>query len=283
MNIGISGSSGQLGSAVVAELRERATGHHVVGISRSPERVPPPAEGRQGDYDEPETLAEAYRDLDRLLIVPSAEMRPGVRGRQLKAAIDAAVTSGVKHIVLMSAAGTREAAEPSLGAAYWTGEQHLIKTAPRWTILRMNYYAEALVDEVRMSLAMGALTGLGEDDRVAFVSRQDVAAAAAGLLVGEGHAGAIFNATGPAPVTGAERAAIVAEVTGKPFSFAVVPEQQLRAGLAGAGLPEFVVNAVSEIKAQFVAGYFDIVTGDVQRLSGRRPKSLSEVLRTALK
>jgi len=44
-----------------------------------------------------------------------------------------------------------------------------------------------------------------------------------------------------------------------------------------------VVNAVSEIKAQFVAGFFDIVTADVQRLSGREPKSLSEVLRTALK
>jgi hypothetical protein len=29
----------------------------------------------------------------------------------------------------------------------WRGEQHLIATAPAWTILRMNYYAEALVQQ----------------------------------------------------------------------------------------------------------------------------------------
>ncbi|HWS86835.1 MAG TPA: hypothetical protein VN282_07715 [Pyrinomonadaceae bacterium] len=87
----------------------------------------------------------------------------------------------------------------------------------------MNYYAEALADEARMSLGVGALTGLGEG-RVAFVSRNDVAAAAAGILVGEGHAGAIYNATGPAALTGAEQAALVAEVTGKPFAFAAVTE-----------------------------------------------------------
>ena len=60
----------------------------------------------------------------------------------------------------------------------------------------MNYYAEALAQEAQMSLGQGALTGLAEN-RVAFVSREDVAAAAAGLLATEGHEGAIYNATGP--------------------------------------------------------------------------------------
>jgi NAD(P)H dehydrogenase (quinone) len=89
------------------------------------------------------------------------------------------VAAGVGHVVLMSAAGTRRAEEPAIGASYWNGEQRLIATAPAWTILRMNYYAEALAQEAQMSLGMGALTGLAEN-RVAFVSRDDVAAAAAG-------------------------------------------------------------------------------------------------------
>jgi NAD(P)H dehydrogenase (quinone) len=36
----------------------------------------------------------------------------------------------------MSAAGTPQE-EPALGASYWRGEQHLIATAPAWTILRI--------------------------------------------------------------------------------------------------------------------------------------------------
>ncbi len=51
-----------------------------------------------------------------------------------------------------------------------------------------------------MSLGTGVLPGLGEN-RVAFVSRDDLAAAAAGIL-GEGDAGAIYNATGPAQLRG---------------------------------------------------------------------------------
>jgi hypothetical protein len=43
-----------------------------------------------------------------------------------------------------------------VGGAYWTGEQHLIKTARRWTILRMNYYAESMADDIPISLGMTA-------------------------------------------------------------------------------------------------------------------------------
>jgi NAD(P)H dehydrogenase (quinone) len=281
MKIGISGASGQLGKAVVAELVARGGGHEIVGISRSPDSVPRPAEGRNGDYDQAETLVTAYRGLDRLLIIPSADLRPGVRGRQLKAAIDAAMQAGVGHIVLMSAAGTKEVADRSLGAAYWTAEQHLIKQSSRWTILRMNYFAESMAQEIQMSLGMGVLTGLGTE-RVGYVSRNDVAAAAAGILLGEGHVGAIYNATGPAVVTGAERAALVSEITGKSIGFAVITEKQLRDGLAHANLPEPIINAMVEIKSNFVAGHFDIVTGDVEHLAGRRPRPLGDVLTAAV-
>jgi hypothetical protein len=54
---------------------------------------------------------------------------------------------------------------------------------------------------------MNVLTGLG-DERVAYVSRDDLAAAAAGVLLREGHVRAIYNGTGPAIVSGPEKAAI---------------------------------------------------------------------------
>ncbi len=281
MKLGVSGASGQLGKAVLAELKARGAGHDVVGISRTPESVPSPAQGRPGDYDHAETLVQAYRGLDRLLIIPSADLRPGVRGRQFAAAIDAAVRAGVPHIILVSAAGTREAAEPSLGAAYWAGEQHLIRTAPRWTILRMNYYAESFAQQAPLFVGSGLLPGLGEN-RVAFVSRDDVAAAAAGILLGEGHVGAIYNATGPVALTGAQRAAAVAELSGRPLRFVVSDEAPLRQGMAQAGLPEGLVNAVIDIEKSFVAGAFDVVTGDVARLAGREPRALRDVLGASL-
>jgi NAD(P)H dehydrogenase (quinone) len=280
MKIGVSGASGHLGRAVVSELLERPNEHDIVAITRTPETVSRPAQGRFGDYDRPESLAEAYAGLDRLLIIPTLE--PVRRAAQNVAAIDAAVGAGVKHIVFMSTAGARQEEEPALSASYWRGEQHLIAKAPTWTILRMNYYAEGLVQQAQASLGQGVLTGLAEN-RVGFVARGDVAAAAAGILMGDGHAGAIYNATGPERLSGAERAALIAEITGRPLAFLVITEEQLRAGLTQGGLPAAVVNIASSIQASFAAGAFDIVTGDVERLGGRPPKRLRDVLAVALK
>ena len=282
MKIGVSGSSGHLGKAVVSELLQRAHGHEVVAISRTPETVSGPAQGRFGDYDRPESLAEAYAGLDRLLIIPTLAPEPGKRGAQNVAAIDAAVRAGVKHIVFMSSAGARQEEEPALTATYWRGEQRLIATAPAWTILRMNFYAESFSPQAQASLGQGVLTGLAENC-VAFVSRDDVAAAAAGILIGDGHAGATYNATGPERLSGAERAALVAEITGRPLAFVSITEEQLRAGLTKASLPVVVVNTVISIQRAFAAGSFDILTGDVERLGGRPPKPLRDVLARTLK
>src|SRR5712671_3779996 len=118
MKIGVSGASGHLGRAVVSELLQRAGGHEVVAITRTPETVSGPAQGRFGDYNRPESLAEAYAGLDRLLTITTVDPEPGKRGAQNVAAIDAAVKAGVKHIVFMSAVGTRQEEEPARGASY---------------------------------------------------------------------------------------------------------------------------------------------------------------------
>lgn len=281
MKIGVSGASGQLGKSALQELVARGEGHRIVGVSRTPTNVSAPAEGRHGDYDRPETLARAYEGLDRLLIIPSTDLRPGVRIRQFVAAIDAAAEAGVAHIVLVSVAGTKEAVAPSMGADYWTAEQHLIRTARRWTILRSNFFAEASAQEIQMSVAAGALAGLGEES-VGYVSREDVAAAAASVLLGEGHGGAFYDPTGLERITGPKKAAIVSELVGRPVGFVIVDEGQIRAGLAQAKLPAEIVGAIVETKVNAATHVYDVASGHVAQLIGRAPRSFRDVLRAFL-
>lgn len=278
MRIGVSGAGGQLGRKVVAELLHRAPGHEIVAITRAPDEVGAPVQGRLGDYDRPETLAQAYAGLDRLLLIPSPDLRPGVRSAQAAAAVDAAVAAGVGHVFLLSATGTREKAEPAMGAAYWTGEHRLLTSAAKaWTVLRMNYFSETLAEQAGMAATTGHVPGFAEN-RVAFVSRDDVAAACAGALSTDGHVGATYNLSGPERVTGAERAALLAGFTGQPVGYAVMTEEQLRSAMSGAGLPPFVIDAVASMQAAQAEGAYDIVTGDVERLAARPPRSLGEVL-----
>lgn len=277
MDIGVSGASGHLGKAILAELANRATGHKLIAISRTPDRVASSVEGRLGDYDRPGTLMEAYAGLDRLLLIPSPDLRPGVLGSQICAAVDAAVAAGVGQIFLLSGSGTRRA---SGYADHWTGEQRLIgSAAAAWTILRMGFFAETFADLAKMSLDTGGLPGLSEN-KVAFVSKEDVAAAVAGCLVTEEHAGATYTLSGPVAVSGAERVAVVSDLSGRPLSSMVLTEEQFRLGLVQANLPDFLVDGFVGMQRAFSNGAYDIVTGDVERLSGQAPRTLRAALAT---
>ena len=278
MRIGVSGAGGQLGRRVVMELQRRVADDEIVAITREPDKVAAPLEGRLGDYDKPETLVEAYADLDRLLLIPSADLRPGVRSAQAAVAVDAALAAGVGHIFLLSATGTRAKAEPAIGAAYWAAEHRLLTSAVKaWTILRANYFAETFAEQAGMAAGTGHVPGFAEN-RVAYVSRDDVAAACAGALATDGHVGAIYNLSGPDRVTGAERAALLAGFTGQPVDYAVLTEEELRGAMGGAGLPPFVVDVVVSMEAAQAEGGYDIITGDVEKLAGRAPRPLRDVL-----
>lgn len=276
MKIGVSGASGQLGKAVVGYLKERVAAGDIVAISRTPESADG-VEGRFGDYDDPASLGTAYAGLDALLLIPTTDLRPGARARQTVAAVEAATAAGVGHIVYVSSAGASDAPEPDVRASYFATEQALMAKAPKWTILRMAYYIESFLTEARQMLPMQMLTGLA-DEPVNFVSRDDIAAAAAGVLTTPGHAGAIYTITGPATFTGSQRAAAVAKITGQTMAFVVLTEEQLSGGLAQAGLPQDVVTVVTSIQQSFARGAFDIVTGDNGRLSGRAPTTLEAAL-----
>lgn len=280
MRIGVSGASGQLGQAILADLGRRGKGHELTGISRSSEKLSGAHSARSGNYDDVAGLVSAYEGLDRLVIIPTPDPTPGVRARQHVAAIEAAAAAKVGHIVFISSAGTREAEEPDVWASYYPAEQALMRSASKWTLLRMNYYIDTFIEEARMAAQFGALTALAEN-QAAFVSRDDVAAAAAGVLLGTGHEGAIYNATGPKRYSGAERCAAISAASGQPVAFMPLGEDTLRTGLTQAGLPAPIVGLIVAIQHALAAGGFDIVTGDVERLAGRPPKSLESVLASA--
>lgn len=70
---------------------------------------------------------------------------------------------------------------------------------------------------------------------------------------------------------------------GEPLGFAVVPKEVLRAGMLQAGLPDYVVEVVLDIQTDFAKGAFDVVTGHVEKLAGRPPKSLRDVVSALLR
>jgi NAD(P)H dehydrogenase (quinone) len=169
----------------------------------------------------------------------------------------------------------------SLLDSHFATEQALIASGAAWTILRMCVYMDSLADPAKRAVASGSYSAI-PGASAAYVTRDDIAAAAAGILCTPGHAGITYHATGSASLSHAEIAEAIAKASGKPVALSEMTPDQHRAALEAAGLPGFIINVVAGFQAALRAGSFDLVTGDVERLAEKPAQSLDEFLARAL-
>jgi NAD(P)H dehydrogenase (quinone) len=281
MRIGVTGASGQLGMGVVRHLLTRTSASDIVAVTRTPEKqAAASSQGvhvRKGDFNDPAGLENAFSGVEQLLIIPGSDLTPGVRPVQHRNAINAAISAGVKHIIYISTVGARPGPSDGIMETHFATEQALITSGATWTLLRMSIYAEMLLDGAKQALDTHTYAA-PEGAPAAYVVRDDLAAAAAGLLTTNGHEGMTYHASGPASLTASQVAGIIAKVGGTPVQFAAITIAQLESALAGFGLPPSVVNAIARFQQALQVGAFDVVTGDVERLSGRRPESVEDFL-----
>jgi NAD(P)H dehydrogenase (quinone) len=285
MKIGITGASGHLGTALLRHALARTSASDIVAITRNPGKLESFShngiEVRAGDFNQAPGLAEAFRSIERLVIIPTTDLQPGVRNRQHASAIEAAVSAGVRHVIYISSVSPRPDANNVLLDSHFFTEQKLIACGAAWTFLRMSVYTDSLADAAKRAVASGSYAAV-PGAPAAYVVRDDIAAAAAGILTTPGHAGVTYHATGPVSMTQAEIADAIAKAAGKPIQFAEISEAQQRAGLEAAGLPPVLVAGIAGFQAALRAGAFDLVTGDVGRLSGKTAESPVQFLSRAL-
>jgi NAD(P)H dehydrogenase (quinone) len=281
----VTGASGHLGKAVVAELR-RLGAKKVIAATRTPgkhlELAALGVEEREADFDRPETLQTAFQGVERLLLISTDSLHaPDARIKQHRAAIRAAVSAGVEHVVYTSLPNAHPTEGPSIpGDHFWT-EVALFESGLNWTILRNNLYAEVILRFAQFALKTGKLVSATQSQGRSYVSREDCARTAAAVLLNT-TGKAIFDVTGPASVTHEEIASILSRFSGKSIQHVNVTPDEVEKGLVAAGIPQFAARSVRELDEETSRGYQAIVTSTVTNLTGRVPMSVKDFLQTTV-
>ncbi|NUP74644.1 MAG: SDR family NAD(P)-dependent oxidoreductase, partial [Sinomonas sp.] len=164
----------------------------------------------------------------------------------------------------------------TLARDHYATEEHVKAAGLRYTFLRDSLYMDFLE---YFGGEEGVIRGPAEEGKVAAVAQADVARSAAAVLQApERHANAIYTLTGPEAITLTEAAAIIATARNKPFSFhnETVPEAYESRKRWPA--PQWQYDAWVSTYTSIAAGELADVTDDVERLTGRRPLSLAELL-----
>lgn len=275
----VTGASGHLGRIAVEELLARGATRIIAG-TRDPSKLADLAakgvELRKLDFNDPASLPAAFAGVERVLLVSTDGV--GARRAQHEAAIAAAKQAGVRHLVYTSAPAARPNADAGLNPEHFWTEIALAASGLGFTILRNHMYAENNLADAAHVIASGQLFGLISDRGTAYVTRADAARTAAGaLLSAEGDS--IEDVTGPAAVTNEQRAALYADISGKPVAVVPLTPTHLKAGMVAAGIPEGFAEVLVAFQRDAVSGHHGVVTDVVERYTGRKPQALGDFLR----
>lgn len=281
----VTGASGQLGQAVLQHLTETLAvpAERIVAASRNPEKLASwAAKGvatRELDFEKPETFAAAYADVERALLISTDTLdKPGHRLLQHRNAIEGFAAAGIRHVIYTSAPNPADS--PLLIAPDHEGTEKALAASSLagWTVLRNHWYLENLFMFLKPALASGSWYTADEGKGSADISRNDLALAAATVLAGNETAKNIYTLSGSQSLTKVEIASAVSEALGKPLEVVQVPLEGLVQGMVQAGLPEPVARIFASFDANTAAGRVADVTGDFERITGRKPQSFSEWL-----
>ena len=279
----VTGATGHLGHAIVEKLVARVPANQVGASVRDPGKAADlEALGvrvRQGDFDKPESLRHAFEGAAQVLIVSSnARASGGDPLAQHRSAIEAARAAGARRIVYTShmAASASSAFLPMLDHA--ATEDMLRQSGLAWTALRHGFYAASGIMLMGDALRTGVLEAPA-DGKVSWTAHADLAEAAAIILTDEGH----YDGPTP-PLTGSQSldlanlADIASELLDRPVRRQMLTDEELRAKMAARGAPDRAASLVLGLYGASRAGEFALVNPMLERLLGRRPISMRELI-----
>ncbi len=275
----VTGASGHLGRRTVEILLEARAGKIIAG-TRDPSKIADlaakGAEVRKVDFDDP-ALAGALQGVDRLLLISTDALdKPGRRLEQHKAAVAAAKQAGVKHIVYTSMPKPEPGSPIPFAPDHYGTEQALAESGLGWTVLRNAWYQENLLHALPQALGSGKWFSAAGDGKVAHVSREDAAYAAAAALAATPNGNVRYDITGGEAITTAEIARLASEATGKPIEVVNVSDEQLTQGMIAAGMPAFLAPVYASFDTNTRVGNAALATDAIQQLTGRAPRSLKQ-------
>jgi uncharacterized protein YbjT (DUF2867 family) len=210
------GGTGQLGSRLVPGLAAAGVKPRV--LVRKPEQAESLASLAVpvvGDLLAPETLAPAFRDVERVFVLgrPTADMEALERN-----AIDAAVSAGVGRIVYLSNFTARVGSDLRPNHIHGVHEQLVSTLGVEWTVLGPTRYMTNFPFDWGSVVNDGLLLETGGLGLMTCIDPDDVADIAVKLLTEDGHDGQTYRLTSDDTFTAADLAALLSQVVGRDVS-----------------------------------------------------------------
>ena len=276
----ITGANGHLGRLVLKHLLSQVPANQIIATSRDPGKLEDIASlgviVRRADFAEPSTLMAAYAGATSLLIISTF-----VAGKTFelhKAAISAAGSAGVSHLVYTSTPNAEPKSGNPLLADHGKTEVALAESGIRWTALRNGYYSEFLKNFLDFLLVKNRFLLPEGLSRHPWISREDCARAAAGALLGKLKTAGTIDVTGPEALSFADLASRMVSLSEHQIAAQTLTDSEIIAEVVKKGVTAEVAASTMRLISWISRESAVSPTDAVELASGIKPEPVDVVL-----
>lgn len=272
----VTGATGTIGKAVVTTLMNEKKSF-VAGVrnkATASEKLGTDVDLVTFDFQDPSTYEAATTGVDKVFLL----------GPPLVTNLDSLLTpfidflnqKAIKRVVYVGALKMEKLAGLSFHVIL---TEKLKKDGFEYTILKPSFFAQNFKNYEWENIIQRGITytpaGTG---KVAFVDVNDIALVAVKALTEDGHVGKEYDITGPETLSYADAASLLSQVMNKPVIYPNPTPEEYTGALKNAGAPDFIAPYMISVYSLIVNNEVNIISPVVEKLTGRKPTSLKEVL-----
>ncbi|KPY30103.1 hypothetical protein ALO52_200221 [Pseudomonas syringae pv. primulae] len=271
ISIAVAGATGRVGSRLISQLAQDPVTILALTRRKSSSTFPPGVASAELDFDQPSTLRKALVGVEKLFIAHGTS--PQQVANEI-ALVDAAVETGVQHIVKLSVMGPSTPINPF--AWHSVIEAHLGQQPIASTVLRPTTFMDVL-KRAGNAVATGTWVGAAGNGRVNLIDTRDVADSARIALLEEVTEGSqrAYHLTGPRNWTMPQVAEELSGLLGYTVTYTDRSPAAQYAALITDGLSPFVADLLVGLDRIVHESILIERTFTVEELIGKPPRSLS--------
>jgi len=270
----VTGATGRVGGLVAHRLE--SGGHPMRLLVRDPHRAPRinGAQVQAADYGNPQRLAAGLQKGDRVFMV-SLWIGGDTRLDLHRSLIEAAARADVAQLVYLSFVNAGPNAIFSHAREHGATEEMLKASGVPWTAIRNSMYADDIPGWFDPD---GVAREPGDDARMSFSYRPELADVIAAVLTRPDHEGRIYNITTPDSASMRELAQIASKVTGEDYRYEPISDEAWIERWKAQGRPDWALEAGQSSYQALRAGELDVVSNDYEKVTGRKAAPIAEVI-----
>ena len=252
------GATGKTGRRIVEQLVSRGV----------PTRAASRAAKPSFDWDDQDTWGAVLDGVTTVYVNYAPDLAiPGATD-SIKSFVGKAVDRGVRRLVLLSGRGEEEAQ---------SCERIVQDAGVEWTIVRASWFCQNFSEGEFLDMVLnGEITLPAGDVAEPFIDIDDIANVAVAALTEEGHAGEIYEVTGPELLTFSQAVEEISRASGRDVRYIQIPAGDFSAGIAASGAPENIAWLLDYLFSTVLDGRNAHVCDGVQRALGREPTAFAD-------